>query len=93
MRTTIRIALVLGATAASVARPGAFDGSGPPVRATMQTRDCSLGEDCSRGLTADVGASSFMHIDFEQKGAVGAKRDAPVLLRDNRDGRTLLHGY
>jgi hypothetical protein len=94
MRTTLSIALAVVATAAAAAsQAGDYDGSRPLICATMQAMDCAAGEDCLRGLPTDVGAPTFMRIDFERKAVIGPKRTSPVLFMDNSGGQLLLQGH
>ena len=94
MRATFGIALAVAVTAATRAVPlaGDFDGSKPLLRATLQAMDCVTGEDCLRGLAADIGAPTFMRIDFDQEAVIGPKRTSPVLFMDKTAQQVLLQG-
>ncbi len=82
--------LALGATPAVAAD---FDGSRPLTCATTQALDCVAGDECVDGEAADVGAPVFMHIDFEKKAVIGAKRTTPILLMTDQTEQVLLQGH
>jgi hypothetical protein len=94
MRATLSIALAIAAAAcAAASQAGDYDGSRPLICATMQAMDCAAGEDCLRGLPTDVGAPTFMRIDFAQKAVIGPKRASPVLFMESSGGQLLLQGH
>lgn len=93
MRATLGIALAVAAmTGSSAALAGDFDGSRPLICATVQAMDCAAGEDCLRGLASDVGAPTFMRIDFAKKAVIGPKRTSPVLFMEKTTEQVLLQG-
>jgi len=57
---------------------------------TTQALDCVAGDECVDGEAADVGAPVFMHIDFEKKAVIGAKRTTPILLMTDQTEQVLL---
>ena len=69
-----------------------FDGSRQLICATVEARDCILGEACFGGSSYEVGAPAFLQIDFEQKSIAGPKQTTPILLMEKSDGQLLLQG-
>lgn len=93
MRPLLCMVLAVAASAsAPAALAGDFDGSKPLICATVQAMDCVAGEDCFRGLAADIGAPTFMRIDFAQKAVIGPKRTSPVQLVEATEEQLLLQG-
>jgi len=93
MRPIHGIALAVAAAAsAPAAFGGDFDGSKPLICATVQAMDCVAGEDCVRGFASDIGAPTFMRIDFAQKAVIGPKRTSPVRLIEGNERQLLLQG-
>jgi hypothetical protein len=54
--------------------------------------DCSMGEDCTRGLAADIGAPTFLRIDFAKKAMIGPQRTSPIQLMEANEQQLLLQG-
>jgi hypothetical protein len=54
--------------------------------------DCAPGEACTKGRPDDMGAPSFLRIDFAQKVIVGTKQTTPILFMDKSDDQLLLQG-
>lgn len=77
---------------ATPASAGDFDGSKRLICATVEARDCVPGEECFRGLPQDVGAPSFVHIDFENKSLIGPHRTTPILYLEKGERQLLLQG-
>ena len=71
---------------------GDFDGSKRLICAPVEAMDCIPGEACTKGRPDDIGAPSFLRIDFAQKAIVGAKQTTPILFMDKSDGQLLLQG-
>jgi hypothetical protein len=93
MRATLSIALAMAAASgAQAALAGNFDGSTPLICATVQAMDCSMGEDCTRGLAADIGAPTFLRIDFAKKAMIGPQRTSPIQLMEANEQQLLLQG-
>jgi hypothetical protein len=69
-----------------------FDGSRELICATMEALDCSPGQECLRGLPHDMGAPTFMRIDFERKVVIGPERTSPVTQMETGRGQLLLQG-
>jgi len=70
-----------------------FDGSRPLICATTQALDCVAGDECLDGEASDVGAPTFMRIDFAQKAVIGPKRTTPVLLMSDDSDQVTLQGH
>jgi hypothetical protein len=93
MRALFRIALAGAALAhAPMAWAGDFDGSKRLICATVQAMECVAGEDCSKGLAADIGAPTFMRIDLDQKSVIGPKRTSTAHFVDTTGTQLLLQG-
>jgi hypothetical protein len=86
--TTLAAACVVATSAFA----GDFDGSKGLICATIEVRDCVSGEECFRGLPDDVGAPSFLRIDFERKSIVGPHRTTPILFMEKGERQLLLQG-
>lgn len=86
---TLAVAVMAGAPAALA---GNFDGSTPLICATVQAMECVMGEDCTRGLASDIGAPTFMRIDFAQKAVIGPQRTSPVRHMEATERQLLLQG-
>lgn len=78
------------ATAAALA--GNFDGSKPLICAPVASMDCIRGDNCLAGLPEDVGAPTFMRLDFAKKTVIGPKVTSDIILLDKADGQLLLQG-
>jgi hypothetical protein len=93
MRALLGIALAVATIAnAPPARSGDFDGSKQLICATVQAVECVAGEDCSKGLAADIGAPTFMRIDFAQKSVIGPKRTSTAHFAETSGTQLLLQG-
>lgn len=92
MRALLGVVLAITGMASTPTLAGDFDGSKRLICATVQAMDCVAGEDCVRGLAADIGAPTFMRIDFAQKAVIGPKRTSPVQLMEATDEQLLLQG-
>jgi hypothetical protein len=94
MRPAFRVALaLLAGTSATLAQAADFDGSRPLICATMQALDCAAGqEQCLRGLPGEMGAPTFMRIDFERKAIIGPQRTSQVMHMEKSAGQVLLQG-
>lgn len=71
---------------------GDFDGSKRLICAPVEAMDCAPGEACTKGRPDDIGAPSFLRLDFAQKAIVGAKQTTPILFMDKSDDQLLLQG-
>ena len=50
----------------------------PVVCATIETYDCGFGENCTRGLAADIDLPLFLNINFEEKTITGTMDDGSI---------------
>jgi hypothetical protein len=91
-RATLLAALTMAAAVAAPASADDFDGSKQLICATVEARDCVPGEECFKGLPQDVGAPSFVRIDFEKKSLVGPHRTTPILFLEKGERQLLLQG-
>ena len=91
MRRLSRL-LVPAVLVAGPALAGDFDGSRKLICAPAVAMDCGLGKDCVSGMPAEMGAPTFLRIDFEKKEVVGTQRTSPVLHLEKEAGQVLLLG-
>jgi len=82
--------LAMGTSAAGAAE---FDGSRPLICATIQALDCVAGDKCLDGEASDIGAPTFMRIDFDKNAVIGAQRTTPILLKTDQTEQMLLQGH
>jgi hypothetical protein len=85
------VAAMLGSLA-SAAFAGDFDGSKALICAPVQAIVCHAGETCETGMPDEVGAPSFLRIDFAKKAIVGVKRITPIRTMEQDDKQILLQG-
>jgi len=69
-----------------------FDGSKRLICAPVQVMDCSVGDNCTRGLPDEFGAPSFLRVDVAGKRVIGSKVESEILLVDRSEGQLLLTG-
>lgn len=69
-----------------------FDGSKPLICAPVEAIDCTPGQDCLRGTPDDIGAPSFIRIDFANKTIISAKRTTPIESSADTGNQLLLRG-
>jgi hypothetical protein len=69
-----------------------FDGSKLLICAPVEAMDCAPGAACTKGRPGDIGAPSFLRIDFAQKVIVGPERTTPIVFMDKNDNQILLQG-
>lgn len=91
MKTLLWIAWAAGGFAAAAAGAD-FDGSKPLLCATVEAADCVPGMPCHHGHPADLGAPTFMRIDFSGKVVVGPRRTSPIAAIEKSDAQLLLQG-
>jgi hypothetical protein len=92
MTRFLHMAAALALLTAGTASGGDFDGSKLLICAPVEAIDCASGEACSKGRPDDVGAPSFLRIDFAQKAIIGPKQTSPILFMDKSDNQILLQG-
>jgi hypothetical protein len=92
MRRFLHIVAALALLTAGTASAGDFDGSKLLICAPVEAIDCAPGEECKKGRPDDIGAPSFLRIDFAQKAIVGPKQTTPILSMDKSDDQLLLQG-
>lgn len=69
-----------------------FDGSRPLLCASQQVMDITGPQTIKAGMPDELGAPSFMRIDFQKKAITGAKRTTPIRVIEREDERLLLQG-
>ena len=69
-----------------------FDGSKPLLCASQQVADVTGPRSVATGMPEEMGAPSFMRIDFQKKTISGPKRITPIRTLDRDDERMLLQG-
>lgn len=77
---------------AGTASASDFDGSKLLICAPVEAIDCAPGEECLKGRPDDLGAPTFLRIDFAQKAIIGPKQTSPILSMDKSDDQILLQG-
>ncbi len=71
---------------------GDFDGSKPLICATVDAMDCVPGKKCTEGQPRDMGAPTFMRIDFANKTIGGPKRTTSIVSMDTSENQVLMQG-
>jgi hypothetical protein len=69
-----------------------FDGSKPLICASQQVMDMASPKLITTGQPGDLGAPTFMRVDFEKKTITGPHRSTPIRLMDKDDKRIVLQG-
>lgn len=93
MNTTCKtLALALGCLLATTTHATDFDGSKPLICATVEARDCVLGEGCFSGEARTVGAPAFFRLDFSKKLLSGQERASPIAAMEQDEDSVLLQG-
>jgi hypothetical protein len=92
MTRVLHLVVALALLIAGTAFASDFDGSKLLICAPVEAIDCTPGEACTKGRPSDIGAPSFLRIDFAQKIIVGPKRTTPIVFMDKSDNQILLQG-
>jgi hypothetical protein len=92
MTRFLHLAVALALLTAGTVSAGDFDGSKLLICASVEAMDCAPGEACTKGRPHDIGAPSFLRIDFTQKMIIGPKRTTPIVFLDKSDEQILLQG-
>ncbi len=87
------ISFFLGATALPVLAESTIDGKAALICANVEGMVCERGEHCSKGLPEDIGAPSFMRIDFAKNEVIGPKRTSPIRQMETDDELISLQGF
>jgi hypothetical protein len=90
----VLVYIVAGFTFANfgTAAAGDFDGSKLLICATVDALDCVSGENCTKGRAADMGAPTFLRVDFANKTIGGQKRTTQIVSMDTSADQILLQG-
>ena len=86
------VVLLIGCFAISPAVASEFDGSNPLICATVEARDCVLGMTCFAGEAREVGAPSFIRINFSKKTITGPERATPIVAMEKNEDQLLMQG-
>lgn len=74
-----------------------FDGSKLLICATTDAFDCAANGTCVRGRAEEIGAPTFIRVDFQAKTIIGANRSTPIVSQEKSATQLLLqgteHGY
>lgn len=89
---TLGFGLVLAYGFPSAAWAADFDGTVPLICAPVEVMDCIPGAPCFAGTPDQLGAPSFLRIDFAGKRVVGPYAEARIATVTAGDGRLLLQG-
>jgi len=81
-----------GALVAGTAQAGDFDGSKKLICAPAVAMDCAVADECIRGMPDDMGAPTFIRIDFDKKEVKGTNNTSPVLHMEKSPEQVLLLG-
>jgi len=77
---------------AGTAVAGDFDGSKKLICAPVVAMDCAVSSQCLSGTPDDMGAPTFIRIDFDKKEVRGTNRTSPVLHMEKSPEQVLLLG-
>jgi hypothetical protein len=69
-----------------------FDGSKTLICAPVEALDCMSGQQCARGIPAEIGAPPFMRIDFSKRAVIGPKRTSKIVSMEKEQEQILLQG-
>ena len=69
-----------------------FDGSVPLICATVEARDCVLGDECFSGNPADLGAPHFIRVNFKKKLMIGEQITSPILTMAQQGSQLIMQG-
>jgi len=69
-----------------------FDGSRPLLCASQQVMDVTGPRDTVSGMPEELGAPSFMNVDFQKKTITGRQRATPIRIVERHEDRLLLQG-
>ena len=93
VKAAARIGLVaLALLAAAAAKAGDFDGSKPLLCAPVEVIDCVPGMPCFVDTPVEMGAPSFLRIDFGRKTVTGPHAEAKIAALEKSDAQLLLQG-
>jgi len=93
MNSALRPFLLAALLCTTLPAPAAdFDGSKPLICATVEVLDCVSDMACESGQPAEMGAPSFMRIDFAKQVVKGPELSSPFRLLEKKDGQVLLQG-
>jgi hypothetical protein len=93
VRNALAVFLCLAAPQfAQIAHAHDFDGKKPLICATVEAIDCSPGTACSKGIPDDMGAPSFLRVDFKKKQITGTERTTDIRYMDKDDSQLLMQG-
>jgi hypothetical protein len=92
MKLAIHVGILLVLMTFGTASAGDFDGSKLLICATVDAMDCVSGEDCTKGRPGDMGAPTFLRIDFAKNMIGGTKHTTSIVSMDKSDQQLLLQG-
>lgn len=69
-----------------------FDGSKPLICAPVEAVDLRAGEEIVKARPTDIGAPSFLRVDFANKKIAGPKTVTPIRSLEKNDKQLLLQG-
>ena len=87
-----RIAVLICACAVPPAYAADFDGSKPLICASVQAMDCTASHGCVTGTPFEIGAPTFMRLDFAKKTVSGPNRTTVIQSMENDQQQTVLRG-
>ena len=84
--------LLIGCFTISSVIASDFDGSKALICATVEARDCVANAACYGDHPKEVGAPSFMRINFAEKTITGTERTTPIVTIEKSENQLLLQG-
>jgi len=92
MTHAIRWIAVVALLTAGTAEAADFDGSKKLICAPVKAMDCAEGVECVSGTPQDLGAPTFIRIDFDRKEVAGTQRTTKIREFDKSATQVLLQG-
>lgn len=91
-RRLLSLTSLLAWLPAGVTAAADFDGSKSLLCATQQVMDITTPQDVITGLPGELGAPTFMQVDFQKKTITGAKRTTQIRVMEQGEQQILLQG-
>ena len=91
MRSNLWVAVLVYACALS-AQAADFDGSRFLICAPVEAKSCSPTESCKNSTPGEIGAPSFVKIDFAKKQVMGPQRTTAIKVMEKDDNQIVLMG-
>jgi hypothetical protein len=92
MRGSCRWLFLPALFAANIGGAADFDGSKPLICTTQYVTDLTGPDEFESGLPAEMGAPTFMRVDFQKKHIAGPKQTTNIQSMEASENQILLHG-